>query len=65
MGVLIPPQFRPSAFSKAVNNPVAELAPAGSMRGFIDDYNHYTERVLLLQGEIHGDRKPVCNLVPS
>jgi len=43
-----------------VNNPVVELVPAATMKGFIDDYSHYTEDVLFLQGEIHGDRKPVC-----
>ena len=44
-----------------MNNPAAELVPAATMRGFIDDYSHYTEDVLLLQGEIHLGRKPVCH----
>jgi len=59
--MLIPWQYRPSVHGKTVNNPAAELVPAATMRGFIDDYSHYTEDVLLLQGEIHSDRKPVCH----
>jgi len=45
-----------------VNHPVVELVPAATMRGFVNDYGHSTEDVLLLQGEMHSDRKPVCLL---
>lgn len=43
-----------------MDRPVSELVPADIMRGFIDDFGHYAEDVLLVQGEIHSDRKPVC-----
>ena len=42
-----------------MSNPGPELVPAAMMKGFMNDYDHYTEDVLLLQGEIHSDRKPV------
>lgn len=43
----------------AVDHPIHEVAPLAAMRGFVDDYYHHTEDVLLLTGEIHGGRKPV------
>ncbi|KAF8321613.1 hypothetical protein DL93DRAFT_2051313 [Clavulina sp. PMI_390] len=48
----------PAEFSKAVNNPVTEAAPIELMRGFANDFARYTEDVLLVEGEIHSNRKP-------
>ncbi|KAF8321693.1 hypothetical protein DL93DRAFT_2163289 [Clavulina sp. PMI_390] len=48
----------PSVFSKAVDNPVIEIAPIELMRGFVNDFAQFNEEVLLVEGEVHGDRKP-------
>lgn len=58
----LPLHLRPSEFSKAVNNPGYEVTPLNMMRGFINDFGHHTEDVLLVEGELHGDRKPVSFL---
>lgn len=44
---------------KNVVNPVKHVAPRDSIRGFVDDYYDLTEDVILVQGEIHYQRKPV------
>ena len=46
-------------YVKNVVNPIKQVAPRDSIRGFVDDYYHITEDVLLLRGEIHYERKPV------
>lgn len=46
-------------YVKNVVNPVKQVAPRDSIRGFVDDYYYFTEDVLLLRGEIHYQRKPV------
>lgn len=46
-------------YVKNVVNPIKQVAPRDSIRGFVDDYYHFTEDVLLLKGEIHYERKPV------
>ena len=46
-------------YVKNVVNPIKQVAPRDSIRGFVDDYYHFTEDVLFLRGEIHYERKPV------
>jgi hypothetical protein len=46
-------------FLKSVTEPIQEIAKRSSLRGLVDDYGHYTEEVLLLEGEVHLYRKPV------
>lgn len=48
-------------YVKNVINPIKQVAPRDSIRGFVDDYYHHTEDVLLLRGEIHYERKPVSH----
>jgi len=45
-------------FLKSVTEPIQEIALRSSLRGLIDDYDHYNEDVLLLEGETHLFRKP-------
>ncbi|KAH0830351.1 hypothetical protein J3R83DRAFT_1745 [Lanmaoa asiatica] len=45
-------------YVKNVVNPIKQVAPRDSIRGFADDYYHLTEDVILLRGEIHYERKP-------
>ncbi|KAF9511689.1 hypothetical protein BS47DRAFT_1468488 [Hydnum rufescens UP504] len=45
-------------FAGAVTEPIQEIAQRSSLRGLVDDYDHYTEEVLLLEGEVHLYRKP-------
>lgn len=49
-------------YVKNVVNPIKQVAPRDSIRGFVDDYYRFTEDVLLLRGEIHYERKPVGHL---
>jgi hypothetical protein len=46
-------------YVKNVVNPIKQVAPRDSIRGFVEDYYRFTEDVLLLKGEIHYERKPV------
>jgi hypothetical protein len=45
-------------YVKHVVNPIRQVAPRGSIRGYVEDYYRFTEDVLLLRGEIHYERKP-------
>ncbi|KIJ17149.1 hypothetical protein PAXINDRAFT_167928, partial [Paxillus involutus ATCC 200175] len=45
-------------YVKNVVNPIKQVAPRDSIRGFVEDYYRFTEDVLLLKGEIHYERKP-------
>ncbi|KAF8123741.1 hypothetical protein EV363DRAFT_1179181 [Boletus edulis] len=45
-------------YVKNVVDPIKQVAPRDSIRGFVDDYYDFTEDVLLLRGEIHYERKP-------
>ena len=44
---------------KSVVDHMLEVAPRSQLRGLVDDYGEVDEQVLLLEGEIHLDRKPV------
>ncbi|KAF9234040.1 hypothetical protein BU15DRAFT_90142 [Melanogaster broomeanus] len=45
-------------YVKHVVNPIRQVAPRDSIRGYMEDYYRFTEDVLLLRGEIHYERKP-------
>ncbi|KAH7890025.1 hypothetical protein F5I97DRAFT_1800529 [Phlebopus sp. FC_14] len=45
-------------YVKNVVNPIRQVAPRDSIRGYVEDYYHFTEDLLLLRGEIHYERKP-------
>ena len=47
-------------YLKSVVEPIKQVAPRSALKGLIDDYESVTEDVLLLEGEIHLYRKPVC-----
>ena len=44
---------------KTVIQPIKQVVPRSSIRGFKDDYYHVDADVVLIEGEIHVDRKPV------
>lgn len=46
-------------YLKSVIEPIKQVAPRTALRGFIDDYDHMDQDVVLLEGEIHLYRKPV------
>lgn len=52
-------------YVKNVVNPIKQVAPHNSIRGFVDDFYNFTEDVLLLKGEIHYERKPASMLFTS
>lgn len=45
---------------KHVAIPIREITPRTRLRGFYEDFNPVTEDVLVLAGETHNFRKPVC-----
>ena len=45
-------------YLKAVVDPVRQTAPLNRLKGLVDDYDHITEDVLVLEGETHLGRKP-------
>ena len=47
-------------YLKSVVEPLKQIAPISSLRGLVDDYDHFKEEVVLLEGETHLNRKPVC-----
>ena len=46
-------------FDKTVIQPIRQVVPRSSIRGFMDDYYHVDADVVLLEGEVHVGRKPV------
>lgn len=46
-------------YTKSVVDPLREVAPKQSLRGFWDKYGSIQADVLYVAGEIHHDRKPV------
>ncbi|KAL4065231.1 hypothetical protein J3A83DRAFT_4360512 [Scleroderma citrinum] len=52
-------------YVKNVVDPIRQVAPRNSIRGFVDDFYNITEDVLLLRGEIHYERKPASLLFTS
>jgi len=45
---------------KDVAVPIFEAVPRQRIQGFYEDFSQVTEKVLLIRGEIHWARKPVC-----
>ncbi|PVG00773.1 hypothetical protein CPB86DRAFT_754331 [Serendipita vermifera] len=45
-------------YVKWVINPRIDVAPRDRIRGFVEDFAHLTEDVILLKGEVHLGRKP-------
>lgn len=46
-------------YIKNVVNPIRQVAPRDSSRGLREDYRHVNAGVILLEGEIHYERKPI------
>lgn len=46
-------------YVKNVVNPIRDVAPRDTLRGLREDWGHFQEDVVLLEGEIHYTRKPV------
>ena len=44
---------------KTVIQPIKQVVPRSSIRGFKDDYYHVDTDVVLIEGETHLGRKPV------
>jgi hypothetical protein len=47
-------------YAKTVVNPIRQVAKRSTIRGFKDDYYHLDADVVVLAGETHLYRKPVC-----
>lgn len=45
-------------YLKSVVTPIKQAAPLSRIRGWVDDYNHITTDILVLEGETHLGRKP-------
>ncbi|KAG8844180.1 hypothetical protein FRB96_003249 [Tulasnella sp. 330] len=45
-------------YLKSVVEPIRQVAPAHRIHGWVDDYSGVTEDVLVIEGEIHLNRKP-------
>ncbi|KAF7984551.1 hypothetical protein HWV62_13747 [Athelia sp. TMB] len=45
-------------YVKNVVNPIRDIAPRDTLRGLSEDWGHFEEDVVLLEGEIHYTRKP-------
>jgi hypothetical protein len=52
-------------YAKTVVQPIKEVAPRSSIRGFKEDYYHVDADVVVLAGETHLFRKPVSRLPRS
>jgi hypothetical protein len=48
-------------FAKSVVNPIKQVAPRSRLRGMVEDYNEISTDILVLEGETHLGRKPVCS----
>jgi hypothetical protein len=48
-------------YAKTVVQPIRQVAPRSTIRGFTDDYYHVDADVVVLAGETHLYRKPVSN----
>ena len=44
---------------KTVIQPIRQVVPRSSIRGFKDDYYHVDTDVVLIEGEIHAKTRPV------
>ena len=44
---------------KTVVQPIRQVVPRSSIRGFKDDYHYVDTDVVLIEGEVHVMRKPV------
>lgn len=48
-------------YSKAVVDPIRQITPRKALHGFKNDFEDRKEEVVLLAGEVHYGRKPVCS----
>lgn len=46
-------------FAKTIVDPARQIVPRSALRGLKDEYGHIEDDVLLIEGEIHLERKPV------
>ncbi|KZV73302.1 hypothetical protein PENSPDRAFT_574831 [Peniophora sp. CONT] len=49
--------MRRSDLAKAVVEPIREVVERNTLRGFVDDFANVEARVLLLEGDLHNERK--------
>ena len=61
LGLIQPLTFAYSGWEleKTVIQPIKQVVPRSSIRGFKDDYNRVDTDVVLIEGEVHAGRKPV------
>lgn len=48
-------------YAKTVVDPIRQVVPRSALRGLLDEYRHIEADVLLIEGELHLNRKPVRN----
>ncbi|KAG9038130.1 hypothetical protein FRB95_002570 [Tulasnella sp. JGI-2019a] len=45
-------------YLKSVVEPIRQITPISRISGWVDDYSHITDDILVIEGEIHLNRKP-------
>lgn len=48
-------------FLRTVTKPGIQTAPCSQIQGLKDDFGSIIEDVILVEGETHVGRKPICN----
>ena len=59
LDVILFPSSNKYELERSIIQPIKQVAPRSSIRGFKDDYFHVDSDVVLLSGETHVWRKPV------
>jgi hypothetical protein len=59
LNMILPPLSTKYELESTIIQPIKQVAPRSSIRGFKDDYYHVDSDVVLLSGETHVWRKPV------
>jgi hypothetical protein len=57
--MILSPSSDKYELDRTIIQPIKQVAPRSSLRGFKDDYYHVDSDVVLLSGETHVWRKPV------
>ena len=57
--MILSPSSNKHELDRTIIQPIKQVAPRSSIRGFKDDYYHVDSEVVLLSGETHVWRKPV------
>jgi hypothetical protein len=59
LNMILSPSSTKYELDRTIIQPIKQVAPRSSIRGFKDDYYHVDSDVVILSGETHIWRKPV------